>query len=116
MPIALRRILFPRFVRRPIRRFARRPFGRLLGHFLGRMVYSQESASSEFEFGAGFLLGILAAPGAFYCFLLFQKYSSLLNWLRGRLRDDVYLTSAPDKFFLISLAMAVTGIVTVLKW
>jgi len=117
MRIALRRILFPRFVRRPIRRFARKPFGRLVGHFLGRMVHGgPESASSEFEFGAGFLLGVLAAPGAFYCFLLFQKYSSLLNFLRGRLRDDVYLTSVPDKFFLISLAMAVTGIVTVLKW
>lgn len=117
MRIALRRILFPRFVRRPIRRFARRPFGRLVGHFLGRMVRGgQDSASTEFEFGAGFVLGLLAAPGAFYCFLLFQKYSSLLDFLRGRRHQDVYLTSVPDKYFLISLAMAVTGIVTVLKW
>ena len=99
MRIALRRILFPRFVRRPVRRWARQPFGRLVGHFLARMV--APSASSEFELGAGFLLGLLAAPGSFYCFLLFQKYSSLLNWMRGRLRDDVYLTSVPDKFFLI---------------
>ena len=117
MRIALRRILFPRFVRRPIRRFARRPFGRLVGHFLGRMVRGgQDSASAEFEFGAGFVLGLLAAPGAFYCFLLFQKYSSLLDFLRGRRHQDIYLTSVPDKYFLISLAMAVTGIVTVLKW
>lgn len=117
MRIALRRILFPRFVRRPIRRFARRPFGRLVGHFLGRMVRGgQDSASTEFEFGAGFVLGLLAAPGAFYCFLLFQKYSSLLDFLRGRRHQDIYLTSVPDKYFLICLAMAVTGIVTVLKW
>src|SRR5256885_13063511 len=113
MRIALRRILFPRFVRRPIRRFARRPFGRLVGHFLSRMT--APSGSSDLELGAGFLLGILAAPGTFYCFLLFQKYSSLLDYLRGRRGQDVYLTSAPDKFFLICLAMAVTGIITVLK-
>jgi hypothetical protein len=117
MPMALRRILLPRFVRRPIRRFARRPFGRLVGHFLARMVRGgQDSESTEFEFGAGFLLGILAAPGSFYCFLLFDKYSSFLNWMRGTLRQDVYVTSLPDKYLLISLAMAVTGIVTVLKW
>lgn len=117
MPIALRRILFPRFVRRSIRRFARRPFGRLVGHFLARMVHGdQDAASAEFELGAGFLLGMLAAPGSFYCFLLFDKYSSFLNWMRGTLRQDVYVTSLPDKYLLISLAMAVTGIVTVLKW
>jgi hypothetical protein len=117
MRIAWRRILFPRFVRRPIRRWARRPFGRLVGHFLGRMVRGgQDPGSAEFEFGAGFVLGLLAAPGAFYCFLLFQKYSSLLDFLRGRRHQDIYLTSVPDKYFLISLAMAVTGIVTVLKW
>ena len=116
MWIALRRILWPRFVRRPLRRFARRPFGRLAGHFLGRIAHSQESASSEFEFGAGFLLGILSAPGSLYCFLLFQKYSSLLNFLRGGGRQNVYFASLPDKFFLISMAMSVTGIVTALKW
>lgn len=116
MRIALRRILFPRFVRQPIRRFARRPFGRLVGHFLARLVAGGQDSSSEFEFGAGFLLGMLAAPGAFYCLLLFQKYSSLLDWMRGTLRHDVYVTSLPDKYLLISLAMAVTGILTVLKW
>ncbi|HEY2014454.1 MAG TPA: hypothetical protein VGH38_13180 [Bryobacteraceae bacterium] len=85
-----------------------------MGHFLARMV--APSASSEFELGAGFLLGLLATPGTFYCFLLFQKFSSLLNWMRGSLHEDVYLTSIPDKYVLISIAMAVTGIVTVLKW
>ncbi|HTS31358.1 MAG TPA: hypothetical protein VMH81_36045 [Bryobacteraceae bacterium] len=116
MPIALRRILFPRFVRRPIRRLARSPLGRLVGHFLARVVSSSAGQDSEFEFGAGALLGLLAAPGAFNCFLLLDKYSSFLNWLRGRRHLDVLVTSIPDKYLFLSLAMAVTGIVTVLKW
>ncbi len=120
MRIALRRILFPRFVRRPIKRFARSPFGRLVGHFLARVAApssaGQDSASTEFEFGVGALLGLLAAPGTFGCFLMLDKYSSLLNWLRGRLHEDVLVTSLPDKYMFLSLAMAVTGIVTVLKW
>src|ERR1017187_5001685 len=100
MRIALRRILFPRFVRRPINRFARSPFGRLVGHFLARVVApsestSQDSASAEFEFGVGALLGLLAAPGAFQCLMLLDKYSSLLNWMRGRLHQDLLLTSQP---------------------
>jgi hypothetical protein len=70
----------------------------------------------EFELGAGGLLGLLAAPGAFSCLLLLDKYSTFLNWMRGHLRDDLYVTSVPDKYLFLSLAMGVTGIVTVLKW
>jgi hypothetical protein len=90
---------------------------RLVEHFLVRLARGgQDAASSEFELGAGALLGLLAAPGAFQCFLLLDKYSSFLNWFRGRLHNDLYLTSVPDKYEFIALAMAVTGIVTVLKW
>ncbi len=117
MPIALRRILFPRFVRRPINKLARSPFGRLVRQFLARTVRgSQGSTDSEFDLGIGGLLGLLAAPGAFTCFLLLDKYSALLNWMRGRRQADIYLVSLPDKYLFIALAMAVTGIVTVLKW
>lgn len=118
MPIVLRRILFPRFVHRPINRFLRRPFGRLVRHFLARMVAPSGSVGndSEVQLGVGLLLGLLAAPGAFSCFLLLDKYSSLLNWMRGRLHQDLLVTSLSDKYLFISVAMAVTGIVTVLKW
>src|SRR2546425_865337 len=113
----LRRILFPRFVRRPIRRAARRPFGRLVAHFLARLVRGgQEGESEEFELTLGPLLGLLAAPGAISCFLLLAKYSSLLNWLRGRHNVDIFVTSLPEKYRYISIAMAVCGIITVLKW
>ena len=93
------------------------PFVRLVRHFLVRLARgSQDASSSEFELGAGALLGLLAAPGAFQCFLLLDRYSTFLNWYRGRLRQNLYLTSVPDKYEFIALAMAVTGIVTVLKW
>jgi len=114
----------PRYVRRPFRTFAVwrqralcRPFTRLVGHFLARLVRGgNEAASTEFELGVGGLLGLLAVPGAFSCLLLLDKYSTFLNWMRGRLHDDLYVTSLPDKYLFLSLAMAVTGIVTVLKW
>src|ERR1041384_186954 len=117
MPAGLRRILFPRFVRRPIRRAWRRPFGRLVSHFLLRLARGGKDAGEyEFELTLGPLLGMLAAPGAISCFLLIPKYSSFLNWLRGRLHVDMLLTSAPEKYLYIALAMSACGIVTVLKW
>ncbi len=117
MRTRLRRVLWPRWLRRPVRRWARRPFGRLVGHFLDKMVRGgQEDASSELELGAGAMLGLLAAPGAFTSLLMLDKYSAFLNWMRGHLRDDLYVTSLPDKYLFLAVAMAVTGIVTVLKW
>jgi hypothetical protein len=90
---------------------------RLVEHFLDRLVRGgNEAASTDFELGVGGLLGLLAAPGAFSCLLMLDKYSTFLNWLRGRPPMDLYVTSFPDKYLLVSLAMAVTGIVTVLKW
>src|SRR5579871_868524 len=124
MPTGWHSKLWQRFARRRERKCAvargrasRRPFVRLVAHFLARLVRGgNDAASSEFELGAGGLLGLLAAPGAFSCLLMLDKYSTFLNWYRGRIRDDLYVTSSPDKHLFIALAMAVTGIVTVLKW
>lgn len=94
-----------------------KPFLRLVRHFLARLVRSgHESESTEFEFGAGPLLGVLAAPGAFFSFLLFQKYSSLQDFILHRRQPNIYAFSAPDKYFFIGLAMSVAGILTALKW
>ena len=117
MPMALRKILSPRFVRQSIDRWAARPFGRLVRQFLARTASgSNASADSDLDLGIGGLLGLLATPGAFTCFLLLDKYSTFLNWYRGRRHIDIYLVSLSDKYLFIALAMAVTGIVTVLKW
>src|SRR5271157_392020 len=47
---------------------------------------------------------------------MLNNYSSLLNWFRGRLHEDLLIASAPDKYLFLSIAMGITGIVTVLKW
>jgi len=117
MPIASRKVLSPQSVRRFIEGLAGRPFGRLVKQFLARTFSgSQASADSDLDLGIGGLLGLLATPGAFTCFLLLDKYSTFLNWYRGRRHTDIYLVSLSDKYLFIALAMAVTGIVTVLKW
>jgi hypothetical protein len=94
-----------------------RPFARLVRHFLMRLVRSEEDpTSSEVQLGVGALLGLLSVPGALTSFILLDKYSSLLSWMRGIVHQDVYLVSLPDKYLFIALSMAITGIVTALKW
>jgi len=95
---------------------ARRPVVRLTRHFLDRLVHGGHDEGSDFNLGAGALLGLLAAPGAFQTFVMIDKYSTLLDFVMHRARRDLYLASAPDKYLFISIAMAVTGIVTTLKW
>lgn len=117
MPNAAPKKLFTRFVRQPIKRLTERPFGRLVSHFLARLVRGgADSPSMELELGVGGLLALLAVPGAFATFLMLDRYSTFLNWYRGRLHQDIFVVSLPDKYLFLSLAMAVTGIVTALKW
>ena len=98
-------------------RLSDRPFARLVRHFLVRLVRSEEDpSSSEVQLGVGALLGLLTVPGAMTSFLLLDKYSTYLSWLRGTLHHDVYVISVPDKYLFLAMAMAITGIVTVLKW
>jgi len=96
---------------------AQRPFIRLALHFLARLVRGgHETESADFDFGAGPLLGLLAAPGAFCSLVLFEKYSTLQDFILQRRHPNVDAMSLPDKYFFICLAMAVAGIVTAIKW
>jgi hypothetical protein len=89
------------------------PFGRLVAHFLQKMV-----RASDLDVGAGGLLGLLAAPGAFASLFMLEKYSTLLDspYFRGSGPQDYYVTSINDKYLFLAVAMAVAGIVSVLKW
>jgi hypothetical protein len=89
-----------------LKRAMRGPFPRLVAHFLNRLVRSGQDSATEVELGAGALLGLLAAPGAFQSFLMLDKYSTFLNWMRGRLHADIFLTSVEDKYLFLSMAMA----------
>jgi hypothetical protein len=98
-------------------RAAQHPFVRLVLHFLARLVRGgHETESADFDFGAGPLLGLLAAPGAFCSLVLFEKYSTLQDFILQRRHPNVDAMSAPDKYFFICLAMAVAGVVTAIKW
>jgi hypothetical protein len=92
-----------------------RPFPRLVGHFAAT-IFEGESAAEDVEFGVGGLLALLAVPSGFLSILLFDKYSTLLLWMRGIKNFNIYNESVPDKYFFIVFSMAITGAVAVLKW
>jgi hypothetical protein len=91
-----------------------RPFWRLVAHF-GMRLFSG-GGEGGLELGVGAILALLAAPGAFISILLLDKYSSLLRFFRGNQTFDAYASSLPDQYFFLTFSMAITGIVTVLKW
>jgi hypothetical protein len=95
-------------------RLLKRPFCRLAAHF-GMKLFSG-SGEGGLELGAGTVLALLAAPGAFISIMLLDKYSSLLRFFRGNIPFDPYAASITDQYFFLTFSMAITGIVTVLKW
>lgn len=63
---------------------ASRPFVRLVRLFLDRTFHGgDESGVGEVDLSLGLVLSLLALPGALYSTLLFEKYSTLLLWMRG---------------------------------
>jgi hypothetical protein len=55
-------------------------------------------------------------PGGFVSVFLFDKYGSLLQWLRGFGNVDPLQIAFPDEYFFIVLSMTVTGAVAVWRW
>jgi hypothetical protein len=98
-------------------RLALHPFWRLVLHF-GERLFSGggEAGEGELSLGVGAMLALLATPGLFITVLLFDKYSSTLRFLRGGGSFDRYAQSLPDQYFYFSFSMAITGVVTALKW
>jgi hypothetical protein len=95
-------------------RLLERPFWRLVAHF-GMKLFSG-NGEGGLELGTGTVLALLAAPGAFISIMLLDKYSGLLRFFRGNHNFDPYAASVPDQYFFLTFSMAITGIVTVLKW
>jgi hypothetical protein len=95
-------------------RLLEQPFWRLVAHF-GMKLFSG-NGEGGLELGAGTALALLAAPGAFISIMLLDKYSGLLRFFRGNHGFDPYAASVPDQYFFLTFSMAITGIVTVLKW
>lgn len=94
-----------------------RPFGRLVQVFVERIFRGGGDADTEgLDLGIGLVLTLLAMPGGFVSLLLFDKYGSLLQWLRGQHNVDTLLLTFPDEYFFIVLSMTVTGAIAVWRW
>ena len=90
------------------------PFVRLVRLFLDRTFHGgDESGAAEVDLSLGLVLSLLALPGALYSALLFEKYSTLLLWMRGQRNFDPVAATVPDEYFFIVLSMVVTGAVAV---
>jgi len=93
------------------------PFGRLVRLVLDRTFHGGDgSGSGELDLSLGLVLSIIALPGALYSLLLFEKYSTLLLWMRGAHNFDPVAATIPDEYFFIVLSMVVTGAVAVWRW
>jgi hypothetical protein len=90
---------------------------RLIRLFLGRVFHrNSDSGEGELGFSVGLMLALLPLPGGFYAVLLFEKYSTLLQWMRGAHVADPIAAAMPEQYFFIVLSMVVTGAVAVWRW
>src|ERR1700734_3045165 len=97
--------------------FRQRPFARLVRLFAARIFHGGGDDDSEgFDLSIGLVLTLLALPGGFVSALLFEKYGSLLQWMRGVTDFNPLAAALPDEYFFIVLSMTVTGAVAVWRW
>lgn len=98
-------------------KYREQPFWRLVELFVERIFRGGGDSDTEgLDIGVGLVLTLLAMPGGFVSILLFDKYGSLLQWLRGQFHVDTLRIALPDEYFFIVLSMAVTGMVAVWRW
>jgi hypothetical protein len=106
-----------RTLREKLAAYARGPLVCLLRLFAGRMFHGAgDSGAEELDMGAGILLIFLAMPGTLVSLLMFEKYGSLIRYLRGDKLFDPYVATIPDEYFFIVLSMAVTAGAVLWRW
>jgi len=94
-----------------------KPFATLVQLFCRRILRGAgDFGEDELGFGMGTALALLALPGTFISIFLFDKYGSLLRWMRHDPTLDVFGAAVSDEYFFIVLAMAVTGAVVTWRW
>jgi hypothetical protein len=97
--------------------YSRRPFATLLRVFLGRVFHGGgDTGTSEMDVALGVILILLAMPGVLVSLLLFEKYGSLVRWMRGDGAFEPFTAAIPDEYFFIVLSMVVTGAAAVWRW
>jgi hypothetical protein len=105
------------FTRSILQKTIRTPFMRLVRLFVGRAFHgSGDSGEGELGFSVGLVLSLLPLPGGFYSIFLLEKYSTLLQWMRGQRMSDSLAEAIPDEYFFIVLSMVVTAAVALWRW
>jgi len=75
-----------------------------------------ELGADELELGMGVVLIFLAMPGILVSLLMFEKFGSLIRWLRGERFFDPFVATIPDEYFFIVLSMCVSCAVALWRW
>jgi len=97
--------------------FSRTPFGCLLRLCVTRMFHGGgEPGADELDLSIGVILIMLAMPGILVSLLMFEKYGSLIRYLRGNLIFDPYTATVPDEYFFIVLSLTVSGAAALWRW
>src|SRR5579859_7227176 len=90
--------------------FCKTSLGCLLHLFIARMFHGGgEPGAGDLDLGIGVIAILLAMPGVLASLLMFEKYGSLIRFLRGDLNFDPYSATIPDEYFFLALSMTVTG-------
>lgn len=110
------RILLRQLLGRHWNKFQQTSFGCLLRVFVGRMFHGGGDATEELDLGIGVILILLAMPGILVSLLMFEKYGSLIRFLRGDGAYDPFVASIPDEYFFLVLSVVVTGAATLWRW
>lgn len=97
--------------------FCRSPFGCLVELFATRMFCGAADAEAgELDLGVGVILILLAMPGLLVSLLMFEKYGSLILFLRGERALDPFKAAVPDEYLFIVLSVSVTGAAALWRW
>src|SRR5438045_8104388 len=105
------------FLRRRWGEFSQTPFGRLVRLCVGRMFHgTADPDAGGLDLGVGVVVILLAMPGVLVSLLMFEKFGSLIRFLRGDGAFDPYIATVPDEYFFIVLSMAVSCAATLWRW
>ncbi len=97
--------------------FSQRPVMHLSRLFAGRMFHgSGELGADDLDLGMGVVLIFLAMPGVLVSLLMFEKYGSLIRFLRGDGTFDPFTATIPDEYFFIVLSMVVSCATALWPW
>src|SRR6202022_745327 len=70
----------------------------------------------DLDLGIGVIVIMLAMPGILVSLLMFEKYGSLIRYLRGNPIFDPYTAPMPDESFFLVLSLTVPGAASLWRW